>query len=94
MLKLKEARAARGLSQRALADRAGVGESTVHRIEHGKSRPQPHVARRLSAALGLEPGDVAEFRSGFGWRRASALAARITVRKVRAGDRVLLVPRA
>jgi transcriptional regulator with XRE-family HTH domain len=93
MLQLKDARAARGLSQRALADRAGVGESTVLRIERGKTSPMPHVARRLSAALGVEPGEVAEFRPDPGRGGVPSLAARITVRQIRVGGRVLLVPR-
>ena len=59
---LKEVRARRRLSVRGLAVRAGVGPSTVYRIEHGKTTPRPHVVRRLSAALRVPPGEVAEFR--------------------------------
>ncbi len=59
---LKEVRARRRLSVRDLAIRAGVGPSTVYRIEHGKTTPRPHVVRRLSAALRVPPGEVAEFR--------------------------------
>ncbi len=62
MHKLKDVRACRRLSVRDLAARAGVGPSTVYRIEHGKTTPRPHVVRRLSAALRVPPGEVAEFR--------------------------------
>jgi transcriptional regulator with XRE-family HTH domain len=63
MVRLEEARAARGLSQDALAELAAVGESTVGRIERGTTRPRPHVARRLAAALGLRVNDIEELRA-------------------------------
>ena len=59
MQSLAEARAARGLSQRALAA-AGVSNTAVHRLERGLGRPTARVARRLAAALGLDPRQVAE----------------------------------
>lgn len=58
---LKEARAARLLTVRALAERAGVAFSTVHLIETGKSVPRFDAIRKLSDALGVEPGEIAEF---------------------------------
>lgn len=61
MLTLREARQQRRLSQQALADRAGVARVTVSQIELGKSGPRPHVARRLSEALGVQPSDIEEF---------------------------------
>ena len=60
MQSLAEARAARGLSQRTLAARAGVSNTTVHRLERGLGRPSARVARRLAAALGVDPRQVAE----------------------------------
>ena len=60
MQSLAEARAARGLSQRALAARAGVSNTAVHRLERGLDRPSARVARRLAAALGVDPRQVAE----------------------------------
>jgi transcriptional regulator with XRE-family HTH domain len=59
---LQQARAARGLSQRALAERAGVSESMVARTERGASTPRPGATRRLAAALGLPPEEVEELR--------------------------------
>jgi transcriptional regulator with XRE-family HTH domain len=83
---LKEARAARGLSQRALATRAAVGVSTVLRIEHGGSRPRPHIARRLSAALGLPPEQVEELRPAAAKLRLPAPAVRAAVAPPARGD--------
>ena len=62
MLTLREARTRLKLTIGDLASRAGVGESTVYRIEHGKARPRPHAMRRLSAALGVDTRQIAEFR--------------------------------
>ncbi len=61
MVTLKEARAERLLTVRALAERAGVAFSTVHLIETRKSVPRFEVIQKLSAALGVEPKDIAEF---------------------------------
>lgn len=61
MSTLREARQQRRLSQQALADLAGVARVTVSQIELGKSGPRPHVARRLSEALGMQPSDIVEF---------------------------------
>jgi transcriptional regulator with XRE-family HTH domain len=61
MRTLKEARAERLLTVRALAARAGVAFSTVHLIETGKSVPRFEVIQKLSAALGVEPREIAEF---------------------------------
>ncbi len=58
---LREARAARLLTVRGLAERAGVAFSTVHLIETGKSVPRFEVIEKLSRALGVEPAEVDEF---------------------------------
>lgn len=58
---LKEARAARLLTVRGLAERAGVAFSTVHLIETGRSVPRFGVIEKLSLALGVEPAEVEEF---------------------------------
>lgn len=52
---LRAQRAQTGLSQRALAARAGVSERTVRGIESGAvQRPQRDVARRLADSVGLD----------------------------------------
>jgi transcriptional regulator with XRE-family HTH domain len=61
MMTLQELRTSRQLSRKNLALRAGVGISTVIRIELGRTWPRPHVARRLSAVLGADLGEIAEF---------------------------------
>ena len=61
MVTLREARAARLLTVRGLAERAGVAFSTVHLIETGKSVPRFDAIQKLSAALEMEPTKIAEF---------------------------------
>ena len=78
MVTLREARAARLLTVRALAELAGVAFSTVHLIETGKSVPRFEAIQKLSAALGVEPGEVEEFAAaiaGVARGKATAVAA-------------------
>jgi transcriptional regulator with XRE-family HTH domain len=52
-------RSRRGLSQAALADRAGLAYLTVSRIERGKSgRVQAVTAYKLAGALALDVEDL------------------------------------
>jgi transcriptional regulator with XRE-family HTH domain len=57
-LRLREWRERRGLSLRALAERAGVGYVTVWRIEHGELSPTVAMLEKLARALDL---DVVDF---------------------------------
>jgi len=51
---VREARRRAGLSQAALAARAGVPKSTVGRIESGARSPSTDLVERLVQAAGLE----------------------------------------
>ena len=63
MASLEMTRRRKLLSQRGLAERSGVSESTIYAIEGGKStRPRLEVMRKLCDALEVEPTDVDEFR--------------------------------
>jgi tetratricopeptide (TPR) repeat protein/transcriptional regulator with XRE-family HTH domain len=55
---LRRYRAAAGLTQEALAERAGLGARTISDLERGvANRPQRHTLRLLADALGLPPRD-------------------------------------
>ena len=60
---LRQARSARMLTIRALAEKAGVSPHTVHQVETGQRPPRFATIRALSDALGVEPEQVAEFRA-------------------------------
>ena len=57
-IRLREWRERRGLSLRALADKAGVSYVTIVRIEGGALSPTVSMLDKLAPALGI---DVREF---------------------------------
>ncbi len=52
---LRRARAEKGLTQRTLAEAAGVPQSTVARIESGAQQPSLPLLVRILAGVDLEP---------------------------------------
>ena len=60
MDKLKRLRLERGLSQRQLAVRAGVSNTTVAKIEQGKHGAHPETAYKLATVLGVSPLELIE----------------------------------
>jgi transcriptional regulator with XRE-family HTH domain len=61
MVKLREARLKKFLSIRALAAQAGVSTRTIGEAEAGRRTPYFGSARKIAAALELEPGEIEEF---------------------------------
>jgi DNA-binding XRE family transcriptional regulator len=57
-------RIARGLSQEALAERAGVGASGLTPMERGERLPRPRTLRKLAEALGVEAGELLPAHKG------------------------------
>jgi transcriptional regulator with XRE-family HTH domain len=53
--RLKDLRIEQALTQRELADNAGIGVNTVNRIELNETEPHMSTVRKLAAALGVEP---------------------------------------
>ena len=56
-LRLREWRERRGLSVRQLAERAGVGFATVHRIEVERMSPTIAMLEKLALALEIDLRD-------------------------------------
>lgn len=52
---IRTARARAGLTQAALADRAGTSAPTISAYEHGSRHPRADILLRLLAAAGVEP---------------------------------------
>lgn len=73
---LKAWRAARGLSQRALAEKAGVGAVLVARLELGQTDPRLSTLRRLAEALNVTVGELVDGAPGTGKRPARKRAGR------------------
>jgi transcriptional regulator with XRE-family HTH domain len=93
---LRDARRKAGLSQRALARRAGVPQPTVARIESGVVVPRVDTLDRLLAGCGLALESVARPGSGVDRSSIRALLAmpprarlRLAVREARNLERLL-----
>ena len=56
--KLREARKRALLTQQQLADKSGVGVTTIIRIERNQVEPQARTIRKLAEALGVEPHEL------------------------------------
>jgi transcriptional regulator with XRE-family HTH domain len=52
--RLKELREAKGISQRDLALRAGIGQRTVSNLEQGRNQPTWKIAISLAGALDVD----------------------------------------
>ena len=64
---LREARRRAALTQGELADKAGVGITTIVRIETGEiTEPRVSTLRKLAGALGIEPRDLLQDWEGGG----------------------------
>lgn len=57
-LRLKEIRESQFLTQRELAAKAGVGLSTIVRLEKGQQSPTFQTIKRLATALGIDPSEL------------------------------------
>ncbi|MEW5954874.1 MAG: helix-turn-helix transcriptional regulator [Bacillota bacterium] len=56
-MRVKELRESFGLSQKALAEKAGIAQATVHYIESGGNYTQKSILK-LAAALGVSVTDL------------------------------------
>jgi transcriptional regulator with XRE-family HTH domain len=63
---LKRLREAKALSQKALAELAGVNEITIYRAERGDTRLRPSTLRKLAKALGVDPEELTGEQGGLG----------------------------
>jgi DNA-binding XRE family transcriptional regulator len=59
--RLREERLRHFLSIRDLAKQAGVSPHTIVEVEAGRRVPYFVTARKIAAALGVNPGDIDEF---------------------------------
>jgi transcriptional regulator with XRE-family HTH domain len=62
MTPLRTIRVERLLTIRRLARMAGVSPTTIHAVERGERPPSLNTISAVSFALGVPPGDIAEFQ--------------------------------
>jgi transcriptional regulator with XRE-family HTH domain len=58
MTELTRIRQERNLSQQGLADASGVNKATINQIERGRRSPNVETLEKITAALGVELGDL------------------------------------
>ena len=58
--KLKDLRLRRAMSQRKLADAAGMSQRAIVDLETDKREPHPSTLGKLAEALGVEPSKLFE----------------------------------
>ncbi|GAB6159375.1 helix-turn-helix transcriptional regulator [Desulfotomaculum varum] len=58
-MKVKQLRESQGLSQKALAEKAGVAQATVHYIESGGNATQKTL-QKIATALGVSVSKLLE----------------------------------
>jgi len=58
LTRLREARNLAFLTQRELAEKAGMTQATIARLETGQTKARPTTTRRLAQALGIEPKEL------------------------------------
>jgi transcriptional regulator with XRE-family HTH domain len=61
-VKLKEAKLMAGLGRLRCAKLAGIGKPLLYRYELGLRRPGIENATKIARVLGVEIGDIEEFR--------------------------------
>ena len=76
---LRELRADRLLSIRALAQQAGMAPSSIYLIETGRTTPRMATIRRIARALGVDPETVEEFQQAIEAAKEPAPARRWTM---------------
>lgn len=58
MERMRELREAKSITQGQLAERVGIEQSHVSKIERGLANPTLDMIRKIAAALGVEPFDL------------------------------------
>jgi transcriptional regulator with XRE-family HTH domain len=72
---VREARRRAGLTQRALADRAGTTQSAIARLESGRTRPAFDDVLRLVRVCGLDLDVMLVERDDSDWAQTQRLAS-------------------
>ena len=76
--KVREVRERLFVTQAELAERTGIAEATLSRIENGLQRPRISTVRKIAEALGVRPEELVEWggEEAAGTGKAAAWASR------------------
>ena len=58
---IKKARLEKGLTQSALAEKAGINANSYAKIERGETKPSFETISKILKALGIKSSDVLDF---------------------------------
>lgn len=64
---IKRMRKAQGISQKRLAERACINQSTLSHIERGIGNASPSTVSAIARVLGCAVGELAEYADGSAW---------------------------
>ncbi len=76
---LRFERIAKGLTQKELADKSGVGRDTIQKLETGQRPARPATIKRLADALGIGTEELVEERKEQGMEQTKAAEKRVEV---------------
>jgi len=61
LVKLRQVRERLFVTQAELAERTGISEATLSRIENGLQRPRISTVRKIADALGVRPEELVDW---------------------------------
>jgi len=64
LARLRAVRDAQFMTQEELAERSGIHQVTISRIEQGDVEPRYRTIKRLAEALGVEPNELVSEHTG------------------------------
>ena len=56
--RIREARRQAAITQAELAEKSGISEDSINKLEGGRHSPRPTTLRKLAAALGVDVGEL------------------------------------
>jgi transcriptional regulator with XRE-family HTH domain len=90
--RLREARQARGLSLRGLADRLGVSPSLISQVETGRARPSVSTLYAIASSLGISLDELLFPDARQLSRKAAAIARSVGTAQVSGGELDVILP--
>lgn len=60
-IRIRQVRERLFVTQAELAERTGISEATLSRIENGLQRPRISTVRKIATALGVQPGELVDW---------------------------------